>query len=312
MSFTNGHSSLSGQQKSSASNSNGMPIEPLPTELANSRTHQLPDDPPTVATRPVNPRDYEDTASSANGGFIDETNTQVVQALLGRIRELETALSLPSNQVSPSTGYIDIVQFLRILVSHLVLIVVVAVLGTLLAYVVVSNQKPIFQTETSLVVIPNINESAIPRPIQQIEVALGTYVQVLRSQNLIRQVETKLSETYDAADLAQVDTEVRPVENSSIIAVTVQSSDPALAQAYAQAMTDIVLTDNPLPLFEMSYRMDVLDSPDLPMQPSFPDKKISLALGAIASVILGVVVAFFVDTYVSQRRTGRQPLRGAA
>jgi uncharacterized protein involved in exopolysaccharide biosynthesis len=196
----------------------------------------------------------------------------------------------------------DVAQFLRVIIANIWIIVVVAVLGTGLTYVVVNAQKPIYETQTSLAVIPNIDDTAIPRPIQQIDVALGTYIQVLKSQSLNQRVAETLKSTYDSKLVDEITPDVKVVENSSIITLTIQSSNSDLAQAYAQELVHQVSVNNPLPNFEISYRLAVLDAPDLPTAPVFPNKKVSVMLGAAGSLIVGVMAGFIFQSYVKPRR----------
>ena len=201
-----------------------------------------------------------------------------------------------------SDAYLDVIQFLRIILSNLWLILIVGVAGSVIVYFVVDAQTSIYETYTTLAVMPTLDESAIPRPIEKIDIALGTYVQVLRSQNLKAKVEETLQGNYTAKALLKVETDVRSVENSSIITVKVRSANPELAQAYAAEIARQMTDENPLPQFALSYSVGILDLPILPEKPVYPDKKVSLVLGILGSSAIGVLLAFLWDTYVKSRQ----------
>jgi len=210
----------------------------------------------------------------------------------------------PGDSVAQS-GYIDIVQFFRIILNNLWVVLIVAIAGTAIAYLVVDSQTEIYQTEASLVVLPNADENAIPQPIQELSIALGTYVQLLRSNTLATNVYILLQDQYSADQLNNVSRQIRPVENSSIVVVTVQSENAQLAQDYANEVVNQITNENPIPEFEFAYRAEVLDRADLPTSPAYPDKDLSVALGAIGSLILGVLAAFLIDTYIKARRRAK-------
>jgi len=202
-------------------------------------------------------------------------------------------------------GYVDIVQFFRILLSNLWVILIVTVAGSAITFLVVNSLQEVYQSEASLVVLPNFDSSAIPKPLEKIEIAQGTYVQVLRSQSLRNDVRQTLASRYTSSQLSKIVTGVQPVENSSIIVVTVQSENAQLAQDYANEVVKQITTKNPLPAFEVAYGMEILDEASFPSSPSYPDKKLSLALGGLGSFILGILGAFLMDTYIKARRRAK-------
>jgi capsular polysaccharide biosynthesis protein len=136
-------------------------------------------------------------------------------------------------------------------------------------------------------------------------IALGTYVQVLRSQTLHDNVKGLLAPSFPPERLSGVDTQVQPIENSSIITVVVQSPDAALAKSFATEMINQVIDDNPLPLFQLAYRVHILDSPNLPDRPVLPNKPVSLMLGAAGSLLVGLALAFLFDTWRRRRHLQR-------
>ena len=200
-------------------------------------------------------------------------------------------------------AYVDIVQFLRVVLRNLWLILIIVVIGTGIAYLMIEAQTPIFESRASVAVLPNVSgTSTIPRPIENMNIALGTYVQVMRSQTLHDNVRTMLAGAYPDEQLSRVQTQVQPIENSSIITVVVQSADATLAKSFAAEMINQVIDDNPLPLFQLAYRVHLLDSPNLPDRPVVPNKPVSLALGVAGSLLIALAAAFLFDTWRRRRR----------
>jgi capsular polysaccharide biosynthesis protein len=204
------------------------------------------------------------------------------------------------------SAYLDIVHFLRVIFRNLWLIILVAIIGGAAGYFLVEAQTPVYESLASVAVLPNTSGSTtIPRPLENINVALGTYVQVLRSTSLQDSVKAVLAQEFTAEELREAEIEVQPIENSSIISIAVRSANRELAEAFATGLMSQVMNENPLPLFQLSYRVYVLDSASSPTRPAYPNKQVSLVLAVLGSVVLGVALAFLRDTYQRRRREQR-------
>jgi capsular polysaccharide biosynthesis protein len=213
--------------------------------------------------------------------------------------------TIPTGYTSsqPDSAYLDVIQFLRIIWRNLWLIILLAMAGGTIGYFLIEAQIPVYESQASVAVLPNTSGSAtIPRPIENINVAVGTTVQVLRSNSLQDNVKNALVGEFTADELDDVEVEIQPVENSAIISIVVRSANKMLAQAFSTGLMSQAIDENPLPLFQLSYRVYVLDSPNLPQQPAYPNKPVSLTLAIVGSVVLGIALAFMTDTYRRRRQ----------
>ncbi len=231
---------------------------------------------------------------------LDESNVNklgpTILALM-RQYQAERTITKPEPVSQLSSAYTDIFQFLRVILNNWWVILIVSIIGSVAAYFIIEAQPSIYEVETSIAIMPTIDDDAIPRPLDQMDIALGTYVQVLRSQNLITRAESELLESFDEDLVDSVKVQVRPVENSSIIVVMIQARSAELALAYAEAITNQLINENPLPRFELAYRPEILDAPVLPDTPSLPNKLENFVLVSLGFFIVGVLLAFLRDTY---------------
>lgn len=233
-----------------------------------------------------------------SGVFSEETSSYILYMLLKQKDTLQGAIVSSGN----GYNYLDILTFFGILIRNIKIIVLVTLIGAATSYMLINSQTRIYETEASLVIVPNFDEESIPRPISDIVIALGTYVQALRSSNLNDAVDLALEDRYSTGEIRRVDTEITPVENSSIIIISVLSENPELAQDYANEIILQITTNNPLPLFEISYRAVGLDAAELPKNASFPDVRFGLVFGIAGSLIIGVMAAFLLESWVKLPR----------
>lgn len=204
---------------------------------------------------------------------------------------------------SRDSAYLDVVQFLQIILRNWWLILLLAILGGVVGYLLVEAQTPVYESRASVAVLPNTSETAtIPRPLENINIALGTYVQVLQSSSLQNGAKSALAQAFSSEALEGAEVEIVPIENSSIISIAVRSADRTLAQTFATELMTQAMDENPLPLFQLSYRIYVLDAASLPEQPAYPNRQVSLVFAVGGSVGLGIALAFLRDAYRRRRR----------
>lgn len=206
--------------------------------------------------------------------------------------------------------YSDIVTFIRILVVNSWLIVLLAVVGALAAYVLVEQQTPIYETHTSVIVSPRVDLD-ISSTLHGIDVldqnVVGTYVQILRSRVVAENAYDSLEGTYprDALEAAEID--VRPIENSTVTVVTVRSDNPDLARDLANEVAIQTIQLNPVESLVQAYPIKMLDEAVTPDEPVSPQKQLSVLLGAAAGAAVGVGLAFLLDSFIRARRVQRMP-----
>jgi len=228
----------------------------------------------------------------------------------------DTAQVSASKQVNEpvSSGgvYQDLVSMLRILLINSWLIILITLIGGAITYLYVERQPSIYEASVSLIASPvsdgNLDGSAL-RGIDAINLnVVGTYIEVLRSRTILRAAGELVEEDYEASLVDRATIDIRPVNNSSVIVVNVQSEDNALARDMANAVAATVAENSPVPALASTYPLQVLDAAVLPATPVLPDRNTILLLGVGASLILGVGLAFLLDAIVKSLR-GRRARR---
>lgn len=203
----------------------------------------------------------------------------------------------------------DLESFVRLLFRHAWLIAMVTVVGVVAAWAVASVRDPVWEAETSAIVSP-----IAPTPsgsLYGVEVldlnVVGTYVQLLRSRQVLQDAVALLPTEYHREYLRRAIVDVRPVENSSVIVVSVRSTSRKLALELADAVVEAAMRVNPVPVLAQSYPMVVLDQADTGDAPAAPDMRLALLLGGLAGSMLGIGAAVVTD-----RRLAGGPAPSAA
>lgn len=198
--------------------------------------------------------------------------------------------------------YLDIVSFLRILITNSWLIALVTIIGAAATFLYVESQPKVYESYASLIVLPfQSTEDGDVGDGNQLEAlrllnlnVIGTYVQILRSRVVEANTQAVLMETYSKDEVDETEITIRPVENSSIITITARSTDPALSQQMVQEISNQVITNTPDAVQEVInlYPIEILDAADFPEDPVAPQTKLVLVLGILGSAAVGVALAF--------------------
>jgi receptor protein-tyrosine kinase len=203
----------------------------------------------------------------------------------------------------------DLESFVRLLFRHAWLVAMITVVGVVAAWAVASVRDPVWEAETSAIVSP-----IAPTPsgsLYGVEVldlnVVGTYVQLLRSRQVMQDAVALLPTEYDRDYLRRAIVDVRPVENSAVIVVSVRSTSRKLALELADAVVEAAMRVNPVPVLAQSYPMVVLDQADTDDAPAAPDMRLALLLGGLAGSMLGIGAAIVLD-----RRLAGGPAPSAA
>ena len=140
---------------------------------------------------------------------------------------------------------------------------------------------------------------------------MGTYIQLLRSRQVLGGATGSLLATHGYEALREAEIDVRPIENSSVVVVSVRSSDRKLAIDLADAVVARAIEANPVPVLAKAYPMVVVDSAATGDEPIAPNRRIGLLLGTLAGGILGLGAATARDRRSAPHVAG-DPVRSMA
>jgi capsular polysaccharide biosynthesis protein len=118
----------------------------------------------------------------------------------------------------------------------------------------------------------------------------ATYASIARSKLIRDRAKATLGPTFDATGL-KISAEV--VTGTNILSISVRGGDPQLVRDFAAAVaTETVAYVDTV---DDAYRLEPLDSPALPKRPLDNRKSLTIALGGVLGLLLGVWLALFVE-----------------
>ncbi|HEX2622141.1 MAG TPA: Wzz/FepE/Etk N-terminal domain-containing protein [Phototrophicaceae bacterium] len=261
-------------------------------------------------TAPVIPVELE--ASKIENGMADMTIDKTELAsnpipAARRTAEVQTPALVP-----PPSAYTDIVSFLRVLVVNSWIIILLGALGAGGAYLYAKSQPKVYQSTTSLIVVPLVSDDVGNQVnvINALKVNLvGTYVQILLSRDhTVEPAYTLLAKKYDEKLINQAFIDVVPVANSTVITISVDSTDPQLAQEMADTLADQAIQNSPKQ-FAGIYPMEILDRASDPGDPIAPQTRLVVIMGGAGAAVIGVALAFFLDSYIRFRRSTQNSVK---
>ena len=159
------------------------------------------------------------------------------------------------------------------------------------AAVLALSQRPAYEASTTLIVTPAADAadetlSAFAVISRQSEIT-DTYAQIAASRLIARNAAERLELTGD--ERRDVRVASRLVPGTTLVSITGRASDPELASDYANAISEALVdfVDERYDVFDLSV-VDVASVPDDPVAPNVP---LTLAIGSVAGLILGVGLA---------------------
>ena len=187
----------------------------------------------------------------------------------------------------------------------IVLPTVVITLGT--AAVLALSMRPQYEASSTLIVTPAAGVadetlSALAVISRQTEIT-DTYAQIAASRAVQREAAEALELSGD--ERRDVSIVSRLVPGTTLLSITARSSDPPLAAEYANAVSDalVAFVNDRYEVFDVSI-VDVASEPADPVSPNVP---LTLAIGGVAGLALGVGLA--VASAVVLRPAGNPQLR---
>ncbi|MBQ4129550.1 MAG: hypothetical protein IJD68_07250 [Ruminococcus sp.] len=185
-------------------------------------------------------------------------------------------------------------DILKMFLAHIKLIIIMAIVGTILAYVYVSYfVTPVYTTTALLLVQNNSNMSQITSSDDgNVEVDTSNITQ---SAMLANTCTTLFRKDPDMkAIIAGNSVSITAIEDSYFLEVKVSSSDPLaaanVANQVAEAAPEVFAK-----YFGEAGRVDTVDEAAIPSSPSSPNVSQYVMMGFLAGLILALAIAFLME-----------------
>ncbi len=196
-----------------------------------------------------------------------------------------------------------LIDYLRIFVRWWWIIVLASVPTIATTFYLVNQQPDVFASEGTMVIRPRAVDQedalrAVGTLIRGAEIN-STYAAIARS-DVIRQ---RAAARLDDPRMRDLDMTTEIVTGTNILRIGVTGPDPALAHELATIMMDEVATY--VQESGDAYLLTPLDLPDLSDDPVAPDRRLTIALGVVLGLSLGMGLALFAE----KLHRGHGPMR---
>lgn len=185
-------------------------------------------------------------------------------------------------------------DILKMFLAHIKLIIIMAIVGTILAYVYVSYfVTPVYTTTALLLVQNNSNMSQITSSDDgNAEVDTSNITQSAMLANTCTTLFTKDPDMKSI--IAGNSVSITAIEDSYFLEVRVSSSDPLaaanVANQVAEAAPEVFAK-----YFGEAGRVDTVDEAAIPSSPSSPNVSQYVMMGFLAGLILALAIAFLME-----------------
>ncbi|TCI21712.1 YveK family protein [Exiguobacterium sp. SL-9] len=169
------------------------------------------------------------------------------------------------------------------------LIASLAIIAALIAFLVSSFViSPTYEASTQVLVAPKQSEQSIDLGQVQSSINLvNTYRVIIQSPAILEQVQENVIGAPDnIANLITVNSE----QNSQVINIKVQHTNPVLATDIANEISDVFSTE--VPELMSVDNVKVLSNASVPMLPVSPNILLNTAIATVLGMMIGVAMAF--------------------
>lgn len=169
------------------------------------------------------------------------------------------------------------------------LIASLAIIAALIAFLVSSFViSPTYEASTQVLVAPKQSEQSIDLGQVQSSINLvNTYRVIIQSPAILEQVQENVIGAPDTiANLITVNSE----QNSQVINIKVQHTNPVLATDIANEISDVFSKE--VPELMSVDNVKVLSNASVPMFPVKPNILLNTAIATVLGLMIGVAIAF--------------------
>lgn len=160
------------------------------------------------------------------------------------------------------------------------------------------SQQPQYRSSVTLVVSPKTSLSDLTAVRQSLDTLdntsiINTYAEIAKSRSIYDQALKNLGLPAETDALQDIGISVSVIQNTNMIRIDAEGSNPQRVFAVANAVTEqsITYVNN---LYEL-YEIKVLDAAALPVQPFSPNVPRDTLLAAALGLIFGVSVSFLAE-----------------
>jgi len=169
------------------------------------------------------------------------------------------------------------------------LIASLAIIAALIAYLVSSFViSPTYEASTQVLVAPKQSEQSIDLGQVQSSINLvNTYRVIIQSPAILEQVQENVIGAPDTiANLITVNSE----QNSQVINIKIQHTNPVLATDIANEISDVFSKE--VPELMSVDNVKVLSNASVPVLPVSPNILLNTAIATVIGLMMGVTIAF--------------------
>lgn len=184
---------------------------------------------------------------------------------------------------------ISIGELFSILKRSKGLIISLAIIAALIAFLVSSFViSPTYEASTQVLVAPKQSEQSIDLGQVQSSINLvNTYRVIIQSPAILEQVqENVMGAPESISNLITVNSE----QNSQVINIKVQHTNPVLATDIANEISDVFSKE--VPELMSVDNVKVLSNASVPMSPVKPNILLNTAIAMVLGVMIGIAIAF--------------------
>lgn len=187
----------------------------------------------------------------------------------------------------------EVGRYLRIARRRWFVLLVATAVTTVLTLAFVLPQEAYYRSSGTYLITPRTDEADRLDAFDTLSRGLSisaTYASIARSEAIRQRAETQLG---DPDVLGEMSVSAEPVTGTNLVEISARGQDPDLAQSLAEAIG----TETIVYLEEIgdSFQLEPLDPPDTPGSPLSARKKLTVGLGVIVGLLLGMGVAVMLE-----------------
>jgi capsular exopolysaccharide synthesis family protein len=211
---------------------------------------------------------------------------------------------------SAQGGAVDLRDYLRVLRRQWVLVVVGLLLGTCVGIVIILRATPLYSSTVRLFVSTPGSDTANAQMYQGglfSQQRVTSYADLIKGSTVAEKVLARIgSDETPAALVNQLTATADP--DSVILQITVTDPSPARAQLLAQTTAEVFTeyvgelesSEDPA---RSPIRAAIVDEANLPTSPVYPRPLITIGLGAIIGLLVGLAAAWLRETLDTSLKT---------
>lgn len=193
--------------------------------------------------------------------------------------------------------YLNLEQFLKLVRAHWIGVVVLTIVGGLVALGWAAIQTPIYKANAAGTVgaraeIDDPNTALLYDNLSKSEVK--SYMEWAKSRSVAKRAIDDLGIDTSPEELVKR-IEVENPDNTPVLRVTAQGSTPSQARDLATAWLNALASEGPAQFGggeNSVLKLRVTESAALPSSTDFPNKRLSVAVGLVAGLALGFLLAY--------------------